>query len=477
MALTGSGTISLSDIRDEFSPGSNTPVSMGDYYRQGTKIKAKAGNNTATHLAANVPTSGALSLDDYYGAGIGFQFTIASDTTNQNASTIFGDDFTLDYPKFIVVNSGVTVGATSTSGYAINVPSGGTGEITITNNGNIYGKGGAAGGGTGGDSIFVGTTCNIVNNGNLKSGGGGGGNGGTGGNGVVAADASLNNFVDEGGTPYGSGNTPNNDAPSWFDAGSTPGYGGSNDLNGQGVVADRKWCGVDLNALQSGRVNNSWGFFTTSSSFRGSLANRGPFYCSFQLGTTGTYTLTSATLTSTYGSGYGSPQINISTSNTSASQGQGGGTYTGGQTMNLNANTTYYLVGYLSNIGGGTNLYYNNFDFSFSLNVNTLTSGGSGGSGGAGASYNSAAGSGSSGGAAGGTNAGAGGAGGNGGALGQAGSNGVSGGNGSGTAITFPSTAPTNGTSAQSGGAAGNYINGISNVTLTNNGTVAGNTV
>ena len=476
MALTGSGTISLSDIRDEFSPGSNTPVSMGDYYRQGTKIKAKAGNNTATHLAANVPTSGALSLDDYYGAGIGFQFTIASDTTNQNASTIFGDDYDLDYPKFIVVNSGVTVGATTTSTYAINVPSGGTGDITITNNGNIYGKGGAAGGGTGGDAIFAGSTCNIVNNGNLKSGGGGGGNGGTGGNGVVAADASLNNFVDEGGTPYGSGNTPNNDAPSWFDAGSKPGYGGSNDLNGQGVVGDRKWCGVDLNALQSGRVNNSWGFFTDSSFFRGSLANRGPFYCSFQLGTSGTYTLTQASITSTYGSGYGTPTVNMSTSNTSASQGQGGGTYTQGQTMNLNANTTYYLVGYLSNIGGGTNLYYNNFDIKFSLNVNSVTTGGTGGSGGAGASYNSAAGSGSSGGAAGGTNAGAGGAGGNGGALGQAGSNGVSGSNGSGTSITFPSTAPTNGSSAQSGGAAGNYINGFSNVTLTGSGTQLGNT-
>ena len=475
MALTGSGTISLSDIRDEFSPGSNTPVSMGDYYRQGTKIKAKAGNNTATHLAANVPTSGALSLSDYYGTGIGFQFTITSDTTNQNASTIFGDDFDLDYPKLVVVNSGVTVVGTSTSTPAINVPSGGAGTITITNNGNIYGKGGAAGS-VGGDAIVAASACNVVNNGNIKSGGGGGGNGGTGGNGVVAANASLNNFVDEGGTPYGSGNTPNNDAPSWFDAGSKPGYGGSNDLNGQGVVGDRKWCGVDLNALQSGRVNNSWGFFTTSSNFRGSCANRGPFYCSFQLGTTGTYTLTSATITTSYGSGYGSPVINISTSNSSASQGQGGGNYTGGQTMNLNASTTYYLCGYLDNIGGGTNLYYNNFDFNFSLNVNTVTSGGSGGSGGAGASYNSAAGSGSSGGAAGGTNAGAGGAGGNGGALGAAGSNGVSGGNGSGTSITFPSTAPTNGTSAQSGGAAGNYINGISNVTLTNNGTVAGNT-
>ena len=418
MALAGSGAISFANIRDEFSPGSNTSVSLSDYYRQGNKIRAKAGDNNATHLASGVPTSGALALSDYYGTGIGFQFTISSDATNQNLSTIFGDDYDLDYPKFVVINSGVTVGGTSTSTPAINVPSGGAGTITITNGGNIYGKGGAAGA-VGGDAIVAATACNVVNNGNIKSGGGGGGNGGAGGSGVVAANASLNNFVDEGGTPYGSGNTPANNTPSWFTQ-----Y--SSNLNGESVVTDRKWCGVDLNALQSGRVNNSWGFFTTSSSFRGSLANRGPFYCSFQLGTEGTYTLTSATITSTWGSGYGSPQINISTSNTSASQGQGGGTYTGGQTMNLSADTTYYLVGSLSNISGYTYLYYNNFDFSFSLNVNTITSGGSAGSGGAGASYNASAGSGGSGGS-GGTNAGFGGSGGNGGALGAAGSNGTGG--------------------------------------------------
>jgi hypothetical protein len=466
MALAGSGAISFANIRDEFSPGSNTSVSLSDYYRQGSKIRAKAGDNNGTHLASDVPTSGALALSDYYGTGIGFQFTISSDATNQNLSTIFGDDYDLDYPKFVVINSGVTVGGTSTSTPAINVPSGGAGTITITNGGNIYGKGGAAGA-VGGDAIVAATACNVVNNGNIKSGGGGGGNGGAGGSGVVAANASLNNFVDEGGTPYGSGNTPANNTPSWFTQ-----Y--SSNLNGESVVTDRKWCGVDLNALQSGRVNNSWGFFTTSSSFRGSLANRGPFYCSFQLGTEGTYTLTSATITSTWGSGYGSPQINISTSNTSASQGQGGGTYTGGQTMNLSADTTYYLVGSLSNISGYTYLYYNNFDFSFSLNVNTITSGGSAGSGGAGASYNASAGSGGSGGS-GGTNAGFGGSGGNGGALGAAGSNGTGGGNGSGVGISFPSTAPTNGSSGSSGGAAGKYINGQSNVTLTNNGTVAGN--
>jgi len=43
MALAGSGAISFANIRDEFSPGSNTSVSLGDYYRQGSKIKAKAG--------------------------------------------------------------------------------------------------------------------------------------------------------------------------------------------------------------------------------------------------------------------------------------------------------------------------------------------------------------------------------------------------------------------------------------------------
>jgi len=465
MALAGSGAISFANIRDEFSPGSNTSVSLSDYYRQGSKIRAKAGDNNATHLASGVPTSGALALSDYYGTGIGFQFTISSDATNQNLSTIFGDDYDLDYPKLVVINSGVTVGGTSTSTPAINVPSGGAGTITITNGGNIYGKGGAAGA-VGGDAIVAATACNVINNGNIKSGGGGGGNGGAGGAGTTSVNSALNNFVDEGGAPYGSGNAPANDAPSWFSA-YTPA------LNGAGVVGDRKWGGVNNSNPQSGSVNTTWGWHTSSSNFNGVLANRGPFYCSFQLGTTGTYTMTGSINNGTYGSGYGSVLINLSTSNTSKSQGQGGNDYTSGQTANLDADTTYYFLANLTT-SGNRNLYYNTFSVNFSLTTNTVTSGGSAGSGGAGASYNASAGNGSSGGS-GGTNAGSGGAGGNGGALGAAGSNGTAGGNGSGTGVSFPSTAPTNGSSASSGGAAGKYINGQSNVTLTNNGTVAGN--
>ena len=471
MALTGSGAISFANIRDEFSPGSNTSISLSDYYRQGSKIRAKAGDNNATHLASGVPTSGALALSDYYGTERGFQFTISSTTTNQNASSIFGDDYDLDYPKIIKVNSGVTVGASNTSNYAINVPSGAAGNVTIQNAGSILGAGGAANGGTGGDAIFAGSTCTVINTGTIASGGGGGGNGGAGGNGVVEINASLNNFTDVGGSQSGS-NVPQNNAPSWFTA-----YGGDNDLNGQGVVSNRKWRGINGASPQSGGIGQSGQFQvnTSSTQFSANCANRGPLYFSFQLGTSGTYSVGGSINNGTYGSGYGSVIINISTSTSSKSQGQGGGDYSPGQTVNMNADTTYYYCANLTT-SGNRDLYYNTFAASFNLQVKSITSGGSAGAGGVGAGYNQSAGSGSSGGSAGGDNAGAGGAGGNGGALGTAGSNGTSGGNGSGDSISFPSSAPTNGGGATSGGAAGNYINGLSNVTLSNSGTLAGNT-
>jgi hypothetical protein len=89
MALAASGAISFANLRDEFSPGSNTSISFSDYYRQGSKIKAKAGNNNAVHLAAAIPTSGAIDLSDFYSTARGFQFTISSAATNQNAYLLF----------------------------------------------------------------------------------------------------------------------------------------------------------------------------------------------------------------------------------------------------------------------------------------------------------------------------------------------------------------------------------------------------
>jgi hypothetical protein len=476
MTLAASGTIAASDLRTEFVGGSSA-IDMASYYRgANTNVKSNASNNTATNLSAGVPTSGAISFSDFYSQAKGWKKTFSSNSTQQSGTSIFGDDYAVDYPKFIVINADVTVYSTSTSAAAIDIASGGAGSITVTNSGNIYGMGGASGQG-GGTALAAAVSTTVVNNSgaNIKGGGGGGGTGGAGGKGVVSVNATLSEFVDEGGAPYdgptnyGGSNGPSNDAPSWFDAGTTPGYGGNNNLNGKGAVENRLWGGINNSHPQSGSVNVSWGFFTTSTNFSGSLANRGPFYCSFKVSVSGSYTLTSATLSSTYGSGYGSPVINISTSNSSA-----GTNLVGGQSLNLTANTTYYLVGSLSNISGTTNLYYNNFDFSFSLGTNDITSGGAAGAGGVGQGGAQSATGGSSG-SSGGSNAGTGGTGGAGGALGAAGSNGSVGGNGSGTAISFPSTAPTNGATASSGGAAGFYIYGNSNVSLTQNGTVAGN--
>ena len=60
MSLQTSGAISLANIQSEF--GGSNPISMSEYYRGGSYT---TGNNT------NVPTSGAISIGNFYG-GIAF---------------------------------------------------------------------------------------------------------------------------------------------------------------------------------------------------------------------------------------------------------------------------------------------------------------------------------------------------------------------------------------------------------------------
>lgn len=137
MALPASGNaISFADLRTEYNTGSNTAISFADYRRGGSLIRTKASNNNGVNLSANVPTSGAISLGDFHSQEKGFQKTFSSNATNQNVSTIFGDDYAVDYPKKIVVNSSITVsGDVGTD--AIKYPSGAAGTLTIVNNGTI----------------------------------------------------------------------------------------------------------------------------------------------------------------------------------------------------------------------------------------------------------------------------------------------------------------------------------------------------
>ena len=57
MTLPTSGAISLENIQTEF--GGSNPIGMNEYYRDGAYVTS---NNT------NVPTSGTISLQDFYGA-------------------------------------------------------------------------------------------------------------------------------------------------------------------------------------------------------------------------------------------------------------------------------------------------------------------------------------------------------------------------------------------------------------------------
>ena len=84
----------------------------------------------------------------------------------------------------LTINSGVYIGATSSSVYSLTItgsfPSGST--LNLINNGHISGAGGTGGGdmavgGSGGDAVQATIPVNITNNGDMWGGGGGGGGG------------------------------------------------------------------------------------------------------------------------------------------------------------------------------------------------------------------------------------------------------------------------------------------------------------
>lgn len=122
-------------------------------------------------------------------------------TTNQenlNIQTLFGSTkYNSSINKRIIVASGVTIGATSTSNYALSMPSGFGGRIVLVNEGSILGAGGAgdtgSGPGDGGNAINAGASNIFIDNrGTISSGGGGGGRGGTGGGGYYTTSYSYN---------------------------------------------------------------------------------------------------------------------------------------------------------------------------------------------------------------------------------------------------------------------------------------------
>jgi hypothetical protein len=257
MALQSSGVISLSDIQDEF--GGTNPISLSEYYRNGSYVTE---NNTG------VPTSGAIQLDDFYGAVRQFAFTISSNQQEMNLAT-YATSVGWDgsSPVVVTIASGVYIWSDSTSTGGLIIPSSMSGLVTLTNNGYIMGRGGNGGnvganGSNGGPAIVNSATGVVFTNasgafigggggggaGGTYGGGGGGAGGGNGGNGYYlgtragGAGGSVGNVgsngssgkdtvsVSQGGGAGGGGA----DQTSWFGGGGGGGAGGGRIFAGTG---------------------------------------------------------------------------------------------------------------------------------------------------------------------------------------------------------------------------------------------------
>lgn len=181
MALPLSGPLSLSQIQTEF--GGTNPISMSEYYRGGPFVTT---NNTG------VPTSGAISIGNFYGANNQFAFTISSNQTNANLRTLaINAGWNQSSRVVATIANGIIISSNSTGTPALTVNGSFPNGVELVNNGVVVGMGGAGGkggagatasgpataGGAGGLALSVAVAISVNNAGTIAGGGGGGGGG------------------------------------------------------------------------------------------------------------------------------------------------------------------------------------------------------------------------------------------------------------------------------------------------------------
>jgi hypothetical protein len=145
MAIPSIGSVSFSDLRAEYVGGTGS-ISLGDLYKgaagSNSPIRDKASNNLAQDYSAGIPSSGAIAVNDFRGTSRMFTYVFNASAQNQNAQTLFGNDYTGDYNKDIIINYGVTLSNSAVNQDALTFPSGANGTIRVNLLGTITGSGG-----------------------------------------------------------------------------------------------------------------------------------------------------------------------------------------------------------------------------------------------------------------------------------------------------------------------------------------------
>ena len=223
--LQSSGTIDLTDIQTEF--GGTNPIGLSEYYRGGA-------NTTSNN--SNVPTSGAISMSNFYGGTSLYIYTISANTQQANVRSLaVSDGWDGASPLKVLIDAGIYVWSDSISTGGIVVAGSFPAGITIENSGYIIGKGGSGGvhnsaGQSGGPALVDSTGILILLNksGAYIAGGGGGGRG---------------NFYSSGGGGSGGGDGGgitgfygDNHGPYYGGAGGAIGQVGANGSGSSGLV-------------------------------------------------------------------------------------------------------------------------------------------------------------------------------------------------------------------------------------------------
>lgn len=161
MALQTSGQIALNDVNVELGNSGTAQIDM---------------NSAAVRGLFGI-ASGQIGMADGYGKANTFSLVLSSSTQEANLNTLataagWNGSTSVD----VTVNSGVYLWSDDTAnpGLLVNIP------CTITNYGNIIGKGGKGGTNTGGTALSVTSSGVSITNASgayIAGGGGGGGNG------------------------------------------------------------------------------------------------------------------------------------------------------------------------------------------------------------------------------------------------------------------------------------------------------------